>query len=262
MAPPRAYAPSGGSLFGIGRNADLRRLPLHGLGDTAVGAPFPASVMAWSDLVDAYRNGVPLNFLLAWIWKESNGNPCSYTSLHESGIYQLMAGDNLNTAGTTEAAIHPVPPCSPGVQTTAYYSSLNDDQRLEQVKSGMRYIEAMRQKTAQQLATYGYDWDETMPSFWQMVKMQHVAPAVITANLQQMTDALNHVPANWAEWRSAGPMWNGYPVPASWLDNAETVGAFGIGGGGIDLSTILGLAGLALAYVIYDRFSTGRAAHR
>jgi hypothetical protein len=229
-----------------------RRGPIaaYALGDIQCGdkttpptqdAVFSPSVEAWRDLVSSYAGAIPVNFLMAWIQIESCGNPCSYTSYAEAGIFQLMNGDNINVAGTTLAAIHPYPPCVPGSQTTAYYSSLTDDQRVEQVSSGLRYVNYARDYAHAKLAAAGQDWSEDMPDFWMMVKQVHAAPAYIATGLANATAALGHPPGNWSEFLVGLPGYN--------LSNAQWTGSFGIGGGGGGFTTIAILVGLA--YIAY-----------
>jgi hypothetical protein len=146
-----------------------------GLGDET--ATFNASVEQWRADVAAQMGSLPINFLLMWIQVESNGNPCSWTSLQEAGIFQLMPPDNIAQGGTTMAAQHPIPPCAAGVQTTAYRSSLSDDQAYEQVRGGIQYVNYCRKNAESQLALAGYlgqpGWTDSDWSYWGMVKMWH-----------------------------------------------------------------------------------------
>ncbi len=237
-----------------------RRSAVRPMGDstipTIVGSTvtFDAATEKWRDLVTRYAGDLPINFLLAWIQYESSGNPCDYTYLHESGIFQLMPPDNTNIGGTSEAALRAA--CS-GSSNQAT-RPLTDDERKEQVVSGIKYVNWARGVAHSKLDAAGVTWDESTPDFWMMVKQVFNLPGPIAGWLSNATAQLGHPPATWGEMRSTITESS---RDADVLNNAEWVGAFG-GGGGIDLSTILGLAGLALAYVIYDRFSTGRAAHR
>lgn len=230
-------------LFGGPRSAAARRPVVFdggvGMGDLLTdssslpyGAPSnwgSASVEAWRDLVTAQAGDKPVDFLMAWIAVESGGNACDYTSLKEAGIFQLMAGDNESVAGTTEALIHPVPPCTAGTRTIVPFSALSSDQKNEQVRSGLAYVDYCRAYAHTQLDANGYTWPESSGDFWICVKMVHVAPAALKSILAQGV-AGNGGTAP-ADWSSLTQFVSG--VPASWLSNAESVGQFGAGGGSL-----------------------------
>src|SRR5579859_694666 len=145
--------------------------------------PFNASVEAWRDDVTAQAGTKPIDFLLAWMQVESNGNPCSWTKYQEAGVYQLMAGDNITVANTTIAQQHPVPPCVAGSETVAYRSSLTDDQAKEQIRAGMQYIDYCISRVDYFLNLYGYagqpGWTDSDWSYWCLVKQYHALPSVI-----------------------------------------------------------------------------------
>ena len=200
------------------------------MGDDTVA--FNASVEQWRSDAAAQMGSLPLNFLLMWIQVESNGNPCSWTSLQEAGIFQLMPPDNIAQGGTSMAAQHPVPPCVSGSQTTAYRSSLTDDQAYEQVRGGIQYVNYCRAQADAQLALYGYagkpGWTDSDWSYWAMVKMWHVLPGRIPGMLQAGINGAGGVPADWDDLVKYVST-----VPAAWLDNARKVGLYGQGGGSI-----------------------------
>lgn len=222
--PPLFGGPRGGR-----KPVYLNDVRFSGLGDDAV-ATFNASVEQWRSDIEAQAGTLPLNFLLMWIQKESNGNPCSWTSLSEAGIFQLMAGDNISQGGTSLAAQHPVPPCSPGMQTTAYRSSLTDDQAYEQVRGGIQYVNYCRTRAEAYMSMYGYTgqpgWTDSDWSYWAMVKMVHVAPAKIPSMLQAGINGSGGVPSDWDQM-----MRYVSGIPSSWTDNARAVGIYGQGGG-------------------------------
>ena len=216
------------------------------LGATGSPPPFDASVERWRSRVAAAAGDLPVDFLLAWIQRESDGNPCSYTSMHESGIFQLMPPDNMITGGTTEAALRPA--CS-GQSATRSFTNAELD---EQVRSGIRYVRAMRDVVRKKLAKTGVNWSESSPDFWRVVKLQHAYPGPTEAWLAGARAALGRAPATWAEMRSTI---SGY---ATVLNNAEWVGGFGGGGGSassgstvklvIILGTLAALATMALRH--------------
>lgn len=216
--------------------------------------PFNASVEAWRDDVAAQAGTKPIDFLLAWMQVESNGNPCSWTSLQEAGVYQLMAGDNMVAGGTSIAQQHPVPPCVAGAQTTAYRSSLTDDQAYEQVRGGMQYIDYCISRVDYFLSTYGYagqpGWTDSDWSYWAMVKQYHALPSVIPGLL---TNGLQggSVPSDWDAMMQYSPSVN--------TSNARRVGVFGAGGGSIvngvltvarDPFALLAVGGLVALYLL------------
>lgn len=200
------------------------------MGDVALPSLINPSVEAWRSDVAAAAGDMPINFLLMWIQKESNGNPCSWTSLQEAGIFQLMAGDNIAQGNTSIDQQHPVPPCSPGVQTTAYRSSLTNEQAKWQVDGGLTYVRYCRKRASDFLSQAGYKWSDKDWSYWAMVKMVHVAPGVIPNMLQQGIAGYGSSPPDWDTLMTYVT-----GIPPSWTDNAKAVGLMGQGGGGMNI---------------------------
>ena len=222
---------------------------------------FGANGDAWRSDVEAQAGMLPVDFLMEWISVESGFNPCSYTSLQEAGIFQLMAGDNMAQGGTTMAQQHPVPPCVAGVQTSANRASLTDDQAYEQVRAGIQYVNFCKDKASALLNMYGYGdsggWSFDHYSAWCMTKMVHVAPAVIPGMLHAGLAGAGGVPADWDDMVQYVTN-----VPASWLANARKVGAYGEGGGSIATAAlsaisgdnkflVLGALGVGLLYLLH-----------
>lgn len=210
----------------------------RGLGNALTQSllPFPLSVERWRTLVARYAGGIPVDYLLAWIKRESNGNPCSWTTLRESGLFQLMYPDNLNSAGTTEEKLRAA--CVPNTQTLL--RQLTDAESAEQVRSGVQYVNYVRGRAHQKLDTAGVKWPESSADFWRFVKLQHAYPSPTLGWLQAATQKLGHPPRDWAEFRSTI---TGYE---SVLDNAEWVGAYGAGGGGLSTTTLVAVGALAV----------------
>lgn len=196
-------------------------LSLGGLTD----AIWPTAVLQWTPLLQQYGGSYPLPFLYAWLKKESGGNPCSYTTLRESGIFQLMPPGNTSQGGTSEAALRAA--CVASTQQQS--RPLTSDEAAEQVRSGIQYLDYAKNYARQYV-----NWPESNPDFWKLVKMVHVAPA----RVKQYAPGTS----SWAEFRSRAAA--GGDTPANWLDNAEWVGSFGIGGGDTTV-TVLVLVGLA-----------------
>lgn len=233
--PVYRYRPLGSALFGGPVGGRRRAAPMPApipMGDASM--LFPASVQRWSPLVQQYAGSIPLPYLLAWIQKESAGNPCSYTSLHESGIFQLMPPGNTDVASTSEAALRAA--CIGATQSAS--RALTASETQEQVKSGLQYV-----NWARDYARKYVNWPETSPDFWKMVKMVHVAPARVK----------EYAPgaSSWAEFRRRAAA--GGDTPASWLDNAEWVGNFGVGGGSNALAILVVVGLVAGGTVFYLR---------
>lgn len=206
----------------------LRSVPA-GMGD--IPGAFQATTEAWRDLVTSMAGDLPIGFLMAWIDRESAGDPCSYTSAGEAGIFQLLPPDNMAAGNTTPAQQHPVPPCIANAQSVIGLSQLTSDQANAQVQGGIDYINNYARARAHALldaAGYTDGWTENDASFWQMVKLNHALPAPIAGTLANAVNVLGSVPPDWATWRSTVTT-----IPAKELDNAEQVGAYGAGGGSV-----------------------------
>jgi hypothetical protein len=198
-----------------------------------------ASVEQWRPLLEENAGDLPVEFLLAWIDRESGGNACSYTRYHEAGIFQLMPPDNLDDAGVSLDELRAA--CSGSTQQLA--RPLTDDERLVQVTSGIRYVNVCRDRARAKLAAAGADWPETSTDFWKAVKLQHAYPA-----------ALNYVkqaPGGWDEL--AVYVYANHPELAGVMANAAAVGAYG-GAAGASLgrygALLVPLAGLAGGLVL------------
>lgn len=223
-----------------------RPLPM---GDIAgISGIFPPAVEAWRPLVTAYASQVQINaprdqivnFLLAWIQRESGGDPCSYTSLRESGIFQLMPPDNTNVAGTTEAALRAA--CGGG--SGSLTRNLTDAEANLQVSSGIQYVNWAVAKARAKLAAAGVSWPDDSKSFFSFVKLQHAYPGPSQGWLQGATALLGHPPTSFGEMRSTV---SGY---SSVLENADWVGQQATGVG-ISSTTLLLGGGLVLLYYLW-----------
>ena len=200
-------------------------------------SPFSAEVERWRPLVNQLAGDLPVNFLLAWIQRESDGNPCSYTKYGEAGIFQLMPPDNITTAGTTLSALRAG--CAGGTQSQ--FRQLSAAERYEQVRSGVQYVNHMRTIAHDKLDAAGVRWPESSKDFWAVVKLQHAYPAPTSRWLAGAQQQLGHPPRSWAELRSTIDGYEAY------LNNAEWVGSFG---GGRRTGTLIAWAGLAtIAYL-------------
>jgi hypothetical protein len=205
---------------------------------------FPASVERWRSLVTKYGAGIPINFLLAWIEKESGGNPCSWTTLRESGLFQLMFGDNLRDGGVTEEQLRAA--CVPNTQQKS--RPLTAAEAEIQVSSGIRYVRAMMAAADRKLAATGVSWSRSSPSYWAFTKLQHGYPSPSQGWLTAATTKLGHPPRDWNEFLST---MTGYQ---SVLANATWVGIrSGVGGGGSVLPMVLLGSGVAFLWYLATR---------
>lgn len=219
---------------------------------------FRSSVEAWRPLTTSLANGKPIEFLMAWLDKESGGNPCDYTVLHEAGIGQLDPS-NMASVGTNVSQQHPSPPCVPNTRTTnVRYADLTDDQRVQQVQPWLDYVDKCIDRASSELAQHGYsNWTPDTTSFWSMVKMGHVAPARIPVMLAQgLACNAGTPPVDWDALMFCGPFPN---TPQSWTDNAGTVGSYATGLKAFGtwptwIPITLGILGVVAAAWSYNRY--------
>lgn len=165
-----------------------------------------ARVRAWLPWVIAFGGDIGPSYHLAWMAIESDGDPCSFTSMREAGPYQLQPGDNQNDAGTNEAELRTG--CNGDTQQLA--GSLPITMWATHVIRGTRYINTCRAKVE--------TWTSFSPfsvDYWKATKMVHVAPAV----LKQYGPASS----SWDDFADRASA----TAPQSWIDNAAAVGAYG-----------------------------------
>jgi hypothetical protein len=197
---------------------------------------FRSSVEAWRPLVTQYANGKPIEFLLAWLDRESGGYPCDYTYLGEAGIGQLDP-NNMASVGTNVDEQHPTGPCPsislgcvkggpcPASSHAIGYNDLTDQQRIWQVVPWLDYVDQQIDRARTDLAQYGYTWSEESTSFWSMVKWGHIAPAYIPRILAQGIICNGGVPpADYDALMACNPN-----LPANWVDNGRKVGSYATG---------------------------------
>lgn len=161
-----------------------------------------AETEAWRELVAELAGDLPIEFLMAWIRRESDGNACSYTSAHESGLFQLMPPDNTNVAGTTEAELRTA--CSGSSQHLA--RPFTDDENRTNITKQLVYVNHCREVAHEKLSAAGVDWDdETDPDFWKFVKLQHAYPSPTAGWLAAAAAELGRPAASWDEFASFVP---------------------------------------------------------
>lgn len=171
--------------------------------DQVVASNLPAARASWLWWCVLFGGDIPYPFLLAWIAIESGGNACPVTSYGEAGIFQLMPPDNMTEAGTTADKLRDGCGTDGGLTLAA---------RVENIVSGVRYINAQRAK----VATWAPWASSSTVDYWRLVKMCHVAPAVVKSHGPSST--------SWDDFVSKA---SAAGVSSSWLENAAAVGAYG-----------------------------------
>ncbi len=208
---------------------------------------FDPNVEYWRPYFEG--KGIPVDYMLYWIQRESDGNPCNITTStgkDEIGLMQLMVPNDTDLAGTDEATLRAA--CVPGSSQIAH--DLTQDDIDVHVSTSVDYLNALRQQAHDLLDSVGASWDESTPDFWAMVKLFHAAPAW-TKNIYPATVGLGHPPANWQEFVQFTP--GGHWTDVSWQ--------FGQYAAGFTPPIIrstwkivaIGLVGLAIGIVLYER---------
>jgi hypothetical protein len=203
----------------------------------AWAAEFPAPVEAWRSLIEAKAEGtgIPIDFLLMWVQKESYGNPCALgLPNREAGIAQTYHPDD-DKYGATFDELRAA--CVPGKQELA--RPLTDEEKDCQVDSLVNLVKGSRDATRAHLKRADATWSENSPDFWKLVKLRHALPAWGASYLAPCAKALGHPPASFAEFRewieglsdeeviainSAVKPWASLDARRKLFDNAEKTG--------------------------------------
>ena len=196
----------------------------------------------WRPLAETMAGDIPIDFIIAWIDKESGGNPCNRTTdplLFEVGIGQFCTAgdcaDNLTMAATTSAAQHPVPPCIPGANSYATYASLSPSQQTDQMQALVTYIKNARNRVDDYLSSAGTIWIDNGEDYWKLVKMVHALPHAIVVGLPACTAATGQPCDDWNGFASAiRGLWNNSKRINEIIANANDVGMWGA----TDVSTV------------------------
>lgn len=197
-------------------------------------AKFEPSVERWRSTVRTYSRGLPVDFLLAWMKKESSGRPGVVSKLGERGMYQ----------------IHP--------QGERQLLALNDtdwDRLLSDatfdISQGTKLAALYRARATKLLAKNGAVWGGK--SLYKMTKLQHGAPLVASEILKAFVTTYHRAPSNWTEFETFG-RWavdTGSPLLSSKvkilaprvLANASEVGEYANSGTPLALAAVA--AGIA-----------------
>lgn len=216
--------------------------------------PFPPQVEQWRSLFARHGSDLPTDLLLAWAWKESDGNPCA-TGIPgvEAGLFQTYHPTD-DRYGATFAQLRAA--CVGQSQTRA----LSSDETLFHVKSGLAFVRDKKNAARAHFAAAGIRFSESGTDFWTGVKQEHALPCVMGGLLPRITARLGRPPDSWAEIHQVAmdmspaemdPGCAGFASAPSMkglrnrledtLVNAEEIGRFGGGG----LGSLLVKAGLA-----------------
>jgi hypothetical protein len=228
---------------------------------------FAPQVEQWRPLLSRFGSDLPTNFLLAWLAKESGGNPCAVGIAGvEAGLFQTFHPED-DRFGASFDQLRAA--CSGGSQSLA--RALTPDEAALQVLSGTNLVRSFRNTARAQLAQVGGRWGEGSTDFWSLVKLQHALPAV-AGMLPQITQRLGRAPSGFGEFHQqviATPFdqlpsaLQRFAASASSrglanrmedaIVNAEEVGAFGGGVFSGTLGTVFKIALAAgLGYAAYE----------
>lgn len=191
---------------------------------------FSSRTSAWGPYLDNSPGRGGADFQYAWIQKESDGNPCSWTKYREGGIAQLMP-ENAQSIGMNIDALHPTPPCTAGTETSKSSDDLTPDQAQAQADSLLKYIDHCATYVRGLLSSAGTTWDESQPDFWQMVKYCHALPGAQRDIIAAAPNYFGGAPQNWDEFVTVAKATNcGGHGCGTTITNATAVGAYGAGG--------------------------------
>lgn len=231
--------------------------------------PFPPQVEQWRPLLKRFGGDLPIDFMLAWLAKESGGSPCA-TGIPgvEAGIFQTFhpADDRF---GATFSQLRAA--CSGGQLARP----LTADEAALHAKVGVNFIRNKVATARAHFAAGGMRPSESSIDFWNGVKQEHALPCVM-GEIPRVAARLGRPPRSWAEFREqlmatpASGMGQGCANFANspslrglrnrledTIANAEEVGKFGggfFGGGSVIIK--IGLAA-ALAFAAYKIWTAG-----
>jgi hypothetical protein len=156
----------------------------------------PYGVESWRPLVTEMAGDIPVEVLLRWIKRESEGNPCatgapakSGGGSIENGIFQLYSPDDDRFA--TPAQLHGAF-CS---GQTCIRDLTLEEARI-QVASGIAQVNSLRNLARAHLKGAGVVWEEGGSDFWSLVKMEHNVPVACRDYLKTLR------PASWSEFKA------------------------------------------------------------
>lgn len=198
-----------------------------------------------SPKVESYRiwcaplsitTGVPIEFALSWMQKESGGNPCAWGTAtqkgpdghpREQGLGQLYNPDDFKRFGIPSGAFRVY--CIPGTQKCS--RELTPTEIAAQVKALYQLIQFHRSKAEESVRKNGLRWSGR--DFWRLVKLDHALPGLMRRGVAAVTVALGRPPRDWYEFKSSmlsgkvrlDPGTEKYRAAyGKWLNSAESFG--------------------------------------
>ncbi len=187
----------------------------------------PYRVESWRPLVTEMAGDIPVEVLLRWIKRESDGDPCatgapapSGGGSIENGIFQLYSPDDDHLA--TPAQLH-----GSFCSGKTCIRDLTLEEARIQVASGVASVNSLRNLARAHLKGAGVVWEEVGSGFWSLVKMEHNSSVVCRDYLKNLR------PTSWSEFK-AGVLKNPSLLPKKYsgpgvidglLRLAEDIGA-------------------------------------
>lgn len=219
---------------------------------------FTPTVERWRSLVREHANGLPVEFLLAWISWESGGLEEALGSAYEVGLFQINMADGPAYGGTIDTLHNNFAPFGVAKKTRP----TTDAEKLLQVTTGVNQATHYAELSTSRLHAIGADWPRGSSDFWCLVKLHHGLPALPGSFLSACRNALGRAPSGWSEFRDylvnisqsdaqrvhagAAAYWGskGKKGFQRFTDNAEATGKFG----GVEL--LGGLLSLPLVVLV------------
>lgn len=191
-----------------------------------------------------------LPFHLAWIQKESGGNPAAIGANgakgpdgypREIGLYQLYNPDDFTNSGGLGTPAQLRAYCVKSLfrpDAEKLSRAMTESEKAQQVAMGAWLVNRSRKRAEQYLAAVkaGPTWlPEKGPDFWRMAKLVHALPGLAKNGMRATAKKLGRAPLSWAEFRAVVPTltetefadsgtWRYHKDFARLLDNAESVG--------------------------------------
>lgn len=146
---------------------------------------FARNVERWRSLFAEYAGGIPVDFLLAWIERESAGRSNVRTELDERGIFQLHPSE-AEALGLSSADFDRLLRGTP-----------HDAAGVHQVTVGLQLVRYLMRRAETFLAAVGSTW--TGGSLLRMTKFSHALPRAAKELPQVFQQDHGRGPADWWE---------------------------------------------------------------
>lgn len=142
-------------------------------------AVFGANVERWRKPLTQIAQWVPIDFLLSWIAKESDGDLDSTTTLGEKGLFQVKPGQD-DEQGFLKLS-------------DADFNRLTEP--MFSLQTGVRQAMLYAQSARQTLKNVGAEWHGR--DFWKLVKLHHNAFAMPHYAVLAYQRLQGHAPESW-----------------------------------------------------------------